>query len=318
MRRAHRSYAGALGMLLLAALTLAGAPPAHGGQRLRVITTSTDLKALAEEVGGDRVDAESLTKGFQNQHNVEARPSFMLKLSRADLFVRIGLDHEPWIEPVMEGARNPRILPGAPGHVEAWRGIELLEVPQGRVDRSLGDIHTAGNTHFWLDPENAKIMAHNIVEGLKRVAPGDAAVFEQNRQRFVQRIDAALPGWTQKLAPFRGTKIVTYHTDLPYFSRRFGLVVAGYVEPKPGIPPSPAHVAELIQRIRAEKIPLLVVVNYSDERLPKRIAEESGAKALMVPLSVGGAKGTDTYVALIDHLVNEVAGALAGAAAGRR
>ncbi len=316
MHRADR-FSG----LVVAALVLwavaAGADTAQAGQRVRVITTSTDLKAIAEEVGGDRVDAESLTKGFQNQHNVEARPSFMLKLSRADLFVRIGLDHEPWIEPVMEGARNPRILPGAPGHVEAWRGIELLEVPQGRVDRSQGDIHTAGNTHFWLDPENAKIIAGNIADGLKRVAPGDAAVFEHNRQRFVQRIDAALPGWTQKLAPFRGTKIITYHTDLPYFARRFGLVVAGTVEQKPGIPPSSAHVAELAQRIRAEKIPLLVVVSYHDDRLPKRIGEESGAKVLIIPLSVGGVKGTETYFALMDFLVGEVAGALASAASGR-
>jgi len=304
-------------MLLLAALTLAGAPPAHGGQRLRVITTSTDLKALTEEVGGDRVEVESLTRGFQNQHGVEARPSFMLKLSRADLFVRIGLDHEPWIEPVMEGARNPRILPGAPGHVEAWRGIELLEVPQGRVDRSLGDIHSLGNTHIWLDPENAKIMAHNIAEGLKRVSPGDTATFEQNWQRLAHRVDAALPGWLHKLAPFRGTKILTYHADLPYFARRFGLVAAGTVEPKPGIPPSPAYAGELVQRMRAEKIPLLLIVNYYDERLPRRIAEESGAKMLIVPLSVGGAKGVDTYFALMDYLVNQVAGALSGAAPGK-
>ncbi len=298
--------------MLLVALAVAGAAPAQAGQRLRVITTSTDLKALAEEVGGDLVEVESLTRGFQNQHNVEARPSFMLKLSRADLFVRIGLDHEPWIEPVMEGARNPRILPGAPGHVEAWRGVELLEVPQGRVDRSMGDIHALGNSHIWLDPENVKIMAHNIAEGLKRVDPGDAATFDQNWRRFAQRVDAALPGWTQKLAPIRGAKIVTYHTDLPYFARRFGLVVAGTVEPKPGIPPSPAYVAELVQRIRAERIPLLMVVSYYDDRLPKRIGEEAGAKVLIVPLSVGGAKGIDTYFALIEYLVNEVAAALAG------
>ena len=294
------------------AMMIAGTSPAQGGQRLRVITTSTDLKAIAEEVGGDRVEVESLTRGFQNQHNVEARPSFMVKLSRADVFVRIGLDHEPWIEPVLEGARNPRVLPGAPGHVEAVRGAELLEVPQGRVDRSMGDIHTAGNTHIWLDPEATKIMAHNIAEGLKRVAPGEASAFEQNRHRFAQRIDAALPGWQHKLAPFRGTKMITYHADLPYFAHRFGLVVAGTVEPKPGIPPSPAYAAELVQRMRAEKIPLLMIVNYYDDRLPKRIAEEAGAKMLFVPLSVGGGRGVDTYFALIDYLVNEVAGALAG------
>ncbi len=315
----HRAglFAGLGLAALCVAATLVGVSPAQAGQRLYVVTTSTDLKALADEVGGDRMEAESLTKGFQNQHNVEARPSYMLKLSRADLFIRIGLDHEPWIEPVMEGARNPRILPGGPGLVEAWRGVELLEVPQGRVDRSMGDIHALGNTHIWLDPENAKIMARNIAEGLKRVAPADAATFDRNLQRFIGRVDAAVPGWIQKLAPFRGTKIITYHTDLPYFARRFGLVVAGTVEPKPGIPPSPAYAGELVQRIRTEKIPLLVVVSYYDERLPKRIAEESGAKALIVPLSVGGAKGTDSYFALIDFLVNEVAAALAGTGPGR-
>jgi ABC-type Zn uptake system ZnuABC Zn-binding protein ZnuA len=289
-----------------------GDAPAQAAQRLRVITTSTDLKALAEEVGGDRVEVESLTRGFQNQHNVEGRASFMLKLSRADLFVRIGLNHEPWLDPILEGARNPRILRGAPGLVEGWQGMELLEIPPAGTDRSMGDIHAYGNTHIWLDPENAKIIVRNIAEGLKRVDPAHAAAYEQNWQRFVARIDTALPKWLQKLAPFRGAKIITYHTDLPYFVRRFGLVVAGYVEPKPGIPPSPAYVAELVQRIRGEKIPLLVVVSYYDDRLPKRIGEEAGAKVLIVPLSVGGAKGIDTYFALIDYLVNEVAAALAG------
>ena len=317
MHRLDRCTALTLAAFCLFGATV-GTEAARAGQRVSVIATSTDLKAIAEEVGGDQADVESLTRGFQNQHNVEARPSFMLKLSRADLFIRIGLDHEPWLEPVLEGARNPRILPGAPGLVDAWRGVELLEVPQGRVDRSLGDIHTLGNTHIWLDPENVKIIAANIADGLKRVAPGDAAIFEQTRQRFAQRIDAALPGWIQKLAPYRGTKIITYHTDLPYFARRFGLVVAGTVEQKPGIPPSSGHMAELVQRIRAEKIPLLVVVSYYDDRLPKRIGEESGAKALVIPLSVGGVKGIDTYFALMDFLVSEVAGALGPAAPARR
>ena len=304
-----------LALVGLLVAVLAAGLPAQAAQRLRVLTSSTDLKALAEEVGGDRVEAESLTRGFQNQHGVEVRPSYMVKLSRADLFVRIGLDHEPWLDQVLEGARNPRILPGAPGLVDAWRGVELLEVPQGRVDRSQGDIHTSGNTHVWLDPENAKLMAGNIADRLKRIAPADAAAFDRNRRGFAERLDAALAGWTRKMAPFRGTKVVTYHSDFPYFARRFGLVVAGTVEQKPGIPPSPSYVAELVQRIRAEKIPLLLVVNYYDDRLPRRIGEESGAKVLVVPLSVGGAKGTDTYFALMDHLVNGVAGALASAGA---
>ena len=164
---------------LWVAAALGGAAPAQAGQPLRVITTTTDLKALAEAVGGDRVEVESLTRGFQNQHSVEVRPSYMLKLAKADLFIRIGLDHEPWALPVLEGARNPRILPGAPGHVEAWRGVELLEVPQGNVDRSQGDIHTAGNTHIWLDPENAKIMTRNIAAALRRLEIGRASCRER-------------------------------------------------------------------------------------------------------------------------------------------
>lgn len=302
---------------LTAVLLMAGPTLAQAAQRIRVITTSTDLKAMAEEVGGDRVEVESLTRGFQNQHNVEARPSHMLKLAKADLFVRIGLDHEPWILPVLEGARNPHILPGSQGHVEAWRGVELLDIPPAGADRFLGDIHMFGNTHVWLDPENAKIIAASITEGLKRVSPGDAATFEQNRQRFAQRIDGAVPRWTQKLAPYRGTKIVTYHSDLNYFARRFGLAVAGYVEPKPGVPAGPAHVNDLIQRMRAEKIPLLIVVNYYDERLPQRIGAEAGAKVLITPLSVGGAKGVDSYFALMDYLVDSVVSALASGPPGR-
>jgi ABC-type Zn uptake system ZnuABC Zn-binding protein ZnuA len=294
-------------------LALGGAVPAQAGQRIRVITTSTDLKALAEEVGGERVEAESLSRGYQNPHSIEVRPSYMVKLAKANLFVRIGLDHEPYVEQLLAGARNPRIMPGSPGYVEAWRGIELLEVPPPGADRSLGDIHVFGNTHVWLDPENAKIIARNIAEGLKRVSPGDTALFDRNLQQFSQHIDAALSGWTRKLAPFRGTRIVTYHSDLAYFARRFGLLVVGYVEPRPGVPPSPSHVAELTGLMRAEKVPLLVVVNYYDPRLPERIGGETGAKVLITPLSVGGAKGIDTYFALMDYLVTEVAAALTGA-----
>ena len=302
---------GLVGLLAL------GPAAGEGAQRLHIITTTTDLKSLAEEVGGDRGEVESLSRGYQDPHGVEVRPSYMLKLSRADLFVRIGLDHEPWVEPLLDGARNPRILPGAPGYVEASQAVEILEIPTGKVDRSMGDIHTAGNTHIWLDPENAKAMARTIADGLKRVAPADAATFDQNRLRFENRLEAALRGWTQKLAPYRGTKIVTYHSDLPYFARRFGLVVATHVESKPGIPPSPAAVAELIRRIRTEKIALLTYANYYDERLPKRIGEEAGIPALSVPLSVGGVKGVDNYLALIDYLVNTVAGALAAGPSAR-
>ena len=167
--------------LALAALLALPLLPAAAAAHLKVITTTTDLKALAEGVGGDRVQVESLTRGYQDPHNVEIRPSYMLKLSRADVFIRTGMDEDLWSLPLAEGARNPKVLPGSPTHIEANRGVELLEIPTGKVDRSLGDIHVFGNPYYWMDPENIPQVTADILEGLASAAPQDRAVFERNR-----------------------------------------------------------------------------------------------------------------------------------------
>ncbi len=292
---------------LLAGLLALPGLPATALAHLRVITTTTDLKALAEAVGGDRVQVESLTRGYQDPHNVEIRPSYMLKLSRADVFIRTGMDEDLWAIPIAEGARNPKVLPGSPTHVEANRGVDVLEVPTGKVDRSLGDIHVLGNPYYWMDPENLPQVTATILEGLASAAPQDRAVFERNRERFLAELRRLLPMWGKTMEPYRGAKLVTYHATWSYFARRFGLRVVGYLEPKPGVPPTAAHIEELIQTMKAEGVKAIVVEPYYDRRIAERVARDTGAKLLVLPTSVGGARGTETYFDLIAFVTRQLA-----------
>lgn len=297
------------GVLVAALLTL---PlfPATAAAHLKVVSTTTDLKALAEAVGGDRVQAESLTRGYQDPHNVEIRPSYMLKLSRADVFIRTGMDEDLWSLPLVEGARNPKILPGNPNHIQANLGVEIVEIPTGRVDRSLGDIHVFGNPYFWMDPENIPQVTANILEGLASAAPQDRGTFERNRARFLADLRRNLPAWTHMLEPYRGAKMVSYHATWSYFARRFGLRVVGYIEPKPGVPPTPAHVSDLVRLMKAEEVRAILIEPYYDKRIPELVARETGAKLLVLPTSVGGVKGTETYLDLISFVTRQLADAL--------
>lgn len=279
--------------------------------KLKVVTTTTDLRALAEAVGGDRVEVESLLRGYQDPHSVEIKPSYLLKLKRADLFIRIGLDLDLWADSLLEGARNGRILKGGPGYLDTSVGIEVLEVPTGRVDRSLGDIHILGNPHYWLDPENGKRIAAAILGALSRLAPQDAPAFQRNYAAFVKQLDEAMARWQRQMEPYRGVKLVTYHKSWPYFARRFSLVVAGFVEPKPGVPPSPSDLASLIRRMKEEGVKLIVMEPYQSEAVPRRIAQETGATIVVLPPSVGGEPGVDTYMALFDRIIEKLTKAIA-------
>lgn len=297
--------------LVTALLTLgllAGSGEAQS--KLRVVASLPDLKALTEAVGSDFVEVDSLARGDQNAHDIEVRPSLMLRLRRADLLVRNGLGLDFWAEPLILGAHNPKILPGAAGYVDASRGVPVLGVPTGRVDRSLGDVHPEGNPHFTLDPLTAPIVTSNIVEGLRRVAPPHAALFEARRREFLERLQEAVERWQKLLAPFKGTKVVTYHDNRLYFLQRFGLELAGTVEDKPGIPPSPAHLAALIRTIKEQKIPLLIADPFSDQKVAELVAREGGAKLLILPPAVGGAKGVITYLDLFDYQVRALVQAL--------
>ena len=299
-------------LLLITALVVsaASAPGASAADKIRVVATIPDLKALAEEVGGKLVDVEALARGNQNAHELEIRPSLMLKLRRADILLENGLDLDTWAEVVVQGANNPNIARGAPGRVDVSRGIQVLEVPSTRVDRSMGDVHPLGNPHYSLDPGMAPIVTQNIVDAFARFAPDRRADFERNRQTFLSRLDEAMARWTQTMAPFKGSKVVVYHPQWIYLLTRFGLSQAAALEDRPGIPATPAHLTRIIRQMKEEQIKVIVVEPWNDMKLAGRVADEAGAKAIVLASMVGGVKGADSYIAAIDHNVNALAQAL--------
>ncbi len=296
-------------VLLLSVLAALGLLAERGeAARVRVVASLPDLKALTEAVGGDLVEVDSLARGPQNPHDVEVRPSLMLKLRRADLLVRNGAGGDPWVEPLLLGAQNARIMPGAPGYVDASRGVAILA--PAAVDRSRGDVHPEGNPHYTLDPLNAGPVTASILEGLVRVAPQHAERFQARRADFLARLEQALTGWQAALAPVRGAPVVSYHETFTYFFRRFGLVQAGVIEDRPGIPPSPSHLAALVRLIREQNVRVIVAEPYADRSVVEWLARETGARALTLPAAVGGVRGTDTYLDLIDYQVRALARAL--------
>ena len=303
-----RTLLRALGAGLLALGLSAGG--AEAADRIRVVATTTDLKALTEAVGGSLVEADALARGNQNAHDLEVRPSLMVKVRRADVLVINGLELDQWAEVVVRGANNPKVMPGAPGHVDASSGILVLEVPRARVDRSMGDVHPLGNPHYTGDPGMAPLITTNILEGLARVAPQHRATFERNRQEFLTRLAQAMTRWSADLAPFKGAKVIVDHNMWLYFLTRFGLVQAGSIEERPGIPPTPGHLTRLIASMKEEKIRVVLTVPWGDQKLAERVAQEAGAKAVVVASAVGAVKGADTYLDTIDYNVKAVAQAL--------
>ena len=304
MRRLHDlTFVALTGLALLAG-------PAGAADKIRVVATITDLKALTEAVGGDLVEVDALARGNQNPHDLEVRPSLMVKVRQADVIVMNGLELDQWAEVVIQGANNPKVGPGAPGRVDASEGILVLEVPRTRVDRSMGDVHPAGNPHYTLDPGMAPAITANILNGLARVAPQNRAAFERNRAAFLARLEQAQARWTETLAPVKGARVVVDHGIWTYFLTRFGLIQAATVEERPGIPASPAHLARLIQLIKDERIKVILTVPWSDRKLAERIGQEGGAKTVLMAPAVGGVKGLDGYIETVDHNVKMLAQAL--------
>jgi zinc/manganese transport system substrate-binding protein len=291
---------GILALVVAAGLTGGGV---EGADKVRVVTTIPDLKSLTEAVGGDLVEVESLTRGTQNLHEAEVRPSMMLKLRRADLLVENGAELDSWVDVAVRGANNAEIVRGGRGRIEAGRGVPLLDVPTTRVDRSQGDVHPLGNPHFSLDPGLAPAITQNILEGLARVASQHRASFERNRAAFLARLDEHMTRWTKLMEPVKGARVVVYHPDFIYFLTRFGLVQAGTVEDRPGIPPSPQHLVTLIRQMKEQGVKALLVEPWNDVRLANRVAEEAGAKAYVMASAVGAVKGADNYIAAIDYNV---------------
>jgi len=299
-------------LLSLAALAMLAWPlgPATAASRIQAVATTTDLKALTEAVGGDLVEVDALARGNQNPHDLEVRPSLMVKVRRADVIVMNGLELDQWAEVVIQGANNPKVNPGAPGRVDASEGILVLEVPRTKVDRSMGDVHPMGNPHYTADPGMAPAVTTNILNGLARVAPQSRAAFERNRAAFLARLEQAQARWTEVLAPVKGARVVVDHNLWAYFLTRFGLVQAASVEERPGIPATPAHLAKLIELIKGERIKVIMTVPWGDKKLAERVGQEGGAKVVLMAPAVGGVKGADSYIETVDYNVKTLAQAL--------
>lgn len=285
--------------------------PASAGAAINVVATTEDLAALTREVGGDRVKVEAIAKGYQDPHFVEAKPSFILKLHSAQLLVLVGREMEiGWLPPLITQSRNPRIQPGADGYLDASLTARILEIPTGQITRAMGDVHPQGNPHYWLDPGNGRRIAQAIQAKFAQMSPADASYFASRYADFDRRLAEAEKRWDAMMAPYRGLKIVTYHRSWPNFCDRFGLEVIGYVEPRPGIPPSPSHTLDLIREMKAKSIKIVLVEPYFDLKTPNAIARDTGAKVVVLPPSVGGEKVITDYIKLFDYGLDLVVSAI--------
>ena len=286
---------------MLTALMLApGVARAQG--KLNVMTTTEDLASIAREIAGDHATVESISRGYQDPHFVEAKPSFILKLQKADVLVLVGRELEiGWLPPLIQQSRNSKIQVGAAGYLDASLQASILEVPTTQVTRALGDVHPLGNPHYWMDPENGKRVGKEIADKLSELRPGDKAFFQQRLTDFTTRLDAAEKRWLGLMAPYKGTKVVTYHRSFPNFAERFGLDIVGFVEPKPGIPPSPQHTLDLINEMKRMGVKIVLVEPYFDLKTPNAIGRDTGAQVLVMPPSVGGVKEITDYFTLFDY-----------------
>ncbi|HET6765181.1 MAG TPA: metal ABC transporter substrate-binding protein [Longimicrobiaceae bacterium] len=303
-------------LAVAALLGAAAAPAAHAATppgRLNVVTSTTDLADIAAAVGGNRVSVVHISEGYQDPHFVEAKPSFILRLRNADVFAFVGLDLEiGWMPLLVDGARNPRIRQGGTGYLDVSRAIPVLDRAQGNVDRSQGDVHPAGNPHYWLDPENGRRIARLFRDRFIQLDPAGAAAYRANETAFETRLNAAENGWRADLATIRGKPVVAWHTSWRYFAEYNGMNIVGFMEPKPGVPPSPSHLAGLMQTIRRTGAKVIVMEPFYDRRTADLVASRTGVKVLILPPSVGGLRGAPVgdYLALMRYDVAQLAAAL--------
>ena len=280
------------------------------GEKLHVVTTLPDLKSITEFIGGDRVDVFAIATGFQNPHFVDPKPSYILKLSKADMFVTIGLDLETcWVPPLLNSARNANVLKGAPGYVDASENVPLQQVPTS-VNRGEGDIHIYGNPHYWLDPAIGKIIAKNICDGLTRLDRDNESLYHKNLNTFNEQIDAKIREWMAAMQPFRGTKIIAYHNEWVYFEQRFGLKIVDFLEPKPGIPPSPSQLAKVINEMKRDNLKVIISSPYFTTESADLVARNVGGKVVTLATSVGADERIKTYIDLFDYNVGKMTDAL--------
>lgn len=289
-----------IGAMIIGSFNLAYA------KTIQIVATLPDLKSIAEFVGGNKVSVSSIATGYQNPHFVDPKPSYIIGLSRADLFITVGLDLEiGWSPQLLASSRNTKIQKGAPGYVDASIGITLMQVPTS-ANRAEGDIHIYGNPHYWLDPLNGKIIARNIADGLERIDPANKAYYEANLKAFDDKIDAKLKEWEAKMAPYRGTKLIAYHNEWVYFEHRFGLQIVDFMEPKPGIPPSPSQLVKVIKEVKADNIKAIISSPYFSTSSTDVVSRQTGVKELTLSTMVGGFAPIKNYFDLFDYDINQL------------
>ncbi len=299
-------------LLTAASIALVGlaAIGSSSAAQIRVVATTPDLASIAREIGGDKVTVVALAKPTEDPHFVDAKPSHIVTLNRADALIEGGAELElGWLPPLLENSRNGKIAAGAPGRIVASEGIRMLEIPTS-FDRSKGDVHSLGNPHFLIDPVNVKIIARNIADHFAQVDPKNTATYNGNLARFNTKLDAKYAEWQKQLAPFKGARIVTYHKDFVYLAQRFGLNIVDELEAKPGIAPSPAHLAEVIGKMKATGAKVILVQPFQNRKTAETVARQTGALVLDMPQQPGAAPNTTTYFDLMDNIVNTLAGAL--------
>lgn len=298
-------YCGWLGLWLALAIST------HA--KLNVVATLPDYGAIAEEIGGDLVKVTSLARGTEDAHFITGRPSFIHVLNQADVVLEGGAEMEiGWLPPLLESARNPKLAPGAPGRVSMSRGVKLMDVAAGDIDRSMGDVHPGGNPHFSHDPANGRIMATQLAEVFTKLDAANASAYSANLAKFNTRLDAKLAEWGKRMEPFRGTKVATYHKSYDYFAARFGLEIVGQIEPKPGIEPSATHISTLIPRLKQAGVKLILIEPNRPRRTPQQIAMSIGAKVVILPGMVGGHEKIKSYFDLFDYDLGQIVSALKG------
>jgi zinc/manganese transport system substrate-binding protein len=296
-----------------AAALLGAAPPPAA---INVVTTTSDLAAIASEIGGDKINVTPIAKGYQDPHFVESKPSFMLTLNKARLLIVIGRELEvAWLPPLITQSRNARVQPGADGYLDASQTVKILDLPTTAVTRAMGDVHPQGNPHYWLDPENGGRIAKAIAAKLSQIDPPNAAYYAQREAEFSRRLGEARKRWAAQTAPLKRLKVVTYHRSWTNFADAFGLDVVGFVEPKPGIPPTPQHTLDVINAMKAQNVKIILVEPYFDSKTPNSIAAAVGGKVLVMPPSVGGVPEAGDYFKLFDYDVALLLSAIKGTAA---
>jgi len=294
------------------ALFLAISLACPAAKKLSVVASTLDMADIAKQIGRDKVSVYAISTGKYDLHFFDPRPSQVMKLMKADMLIVGGLDVDIWVQGLIEASRNRKIRFGAVGYVDPSDGVRPIQVPKGRIDGAMGDVHPYGNPHYWVTRENVRIVIENITKCLARVSPKDADYFERNKQAYLRKVDEVFDALHKKLAPFKGTKVLQYHQSWDYFCNEFGLEIVGSLEPKPGIPPSPSHLREVVRKARREEAKLMLVEPYYPKRPVEFVSRETGAKVLRLPFYVGGKKGIETFLDNLTYNVNQIVQALSG------